>query len=214
MAEFAGFVEADFKDTHVGTNWRQAAKLGGVLTQRLGQLAGVPYQSWPIYGRTDLFLYPADHFVAPDAQHGIKRGKLFVRAKSTGLSFGFYIEKGYTDGSPGRNPAEVMDESWDWPTFIKRLQGADLGSLVRNLVFLQNWLIGSESDSPGLYAGEPDGQLRHVAQPTSTNGRTETTTPWDGLVSQFASIPPDSWADFYLMRVMPSTTIRNTHGDN
>ena len=125
MPRFDGFQSHDFSGGIAGTTWRGRDSLGGVLAAALGNHAEAkqPFQSWGISRRPELFLAPVKHFHGEaNAEAGVKRCKLFVRAEPSGLRYGLWLEKGFDTLQAAKTPADVMDDSWDWPRLAQLLQ--------------------------------------------------------------------------------------------
>jgi hypothetical protein len=198
VPQFEGFTKNDFQDAVSGTTWRRGEHLGGVLAGSMSQATGQEYKSLDVPRRPELFIAPAE-YLKDDA---LPHGKFFIRARSTGLDFGFYVEKGYTDGSSGRKPREVMNATWDWPAFVEALQRPDLNARLQDLVLHQGYLLGDSEGSIGIYAGDSRGKLS-VLNP-KTLAPTGQVVDWETIITKIVSAPADTWVNLHVMRRLGS----------
>lgn len=202
MPRFDGFQSHDFSGGIAGTTWRGRDSLGGVLAAALGNHAESkqPFQSWGISRRPELFLAPIKHFHGEaNAEAGVKRCKLFVRAEPSGLRYGLWLEKGFDTLQVAKTPADVMDDSWDWPRLAQLLQDSSresdfLDLFHRHGFHLYSEVVEGKKTSLHTVLAQPDGTLI-----LETDGGISP-VKWSQVCDLLTKASGSAWVDVYLIQ--------------
>ena len=202
MPRFDGFQSQDFSESIAGTTWRGRDSLGGVLAAALGNHAESkqPFRSWGISRRPELFLAPSKHFHGElNAKVGVKRCKLFVRAEPSGLRYGLWLEKGFDTLQAAKTPADVMDDSWDWPRLAQLLQDSSRESAFLDLFHRHGFhlyfeVVEGEKTSLHTVLAQPDGTL--ILESDGGISRVK----WSQVCDLLTKASGSAWVDFYLIQ--------------
>ncbi len=111
--DFQGLEGKDFKEGVTGTSWRAKNNLGGLLVMQLSEGTQEEWVSSPVYRRSVVYIAQSK---LSKKEQGVRKAKFKFGLNEQAAQYGFYIEK--NDGP--------MDESWDWPRFMKALEKDDL----------------------------------------------------------------------------------------
>ncbi|MEZ4519875.1 MAG: hypothetical protein R3C44_24605 [Chloroflexota bacterium] len=189
--DFTGLAETDFSGNIAGTSWRKKTSLGGMLAQRLADITGRPFLSNVVSRRTMVLIGQPPRFDSNNVDKiNLRKAKFYFRLNETGANYGFYIEK---EDKP-------MDDSWEWPTFLKALRETAVTSAVEQAMVDHDlaWFVQH-------YEGSKDGprsDLNFVLGDPLIQQMAEGERPitWSDLAGRLDEAAPLDWYDVFLRR--------------
>jgi hypothetical protein len=188
-SQFEGLGESDFQSGVRGTTWRRREGLGGLLAQRLTDVASREFQSYSVPRQ------PAVHIASPsyyDSKSKWRQPKFFAGLDEELATFGFLIEKS----------DEPMDETWHWPKFLAALEGGpELCQRIETAMAARSldWRVWLQPE-PGLAARVPVSGDKLVWTPRPEGDAEEIT--WQAFFEKLRAIPEGQWCDLNLATSM------------
>ena len=190
-AQFHGLQESDFQRGTAGTSWRARENLGGLLAQAMSDATRSLFQSYAIYRQAEVHIVQPAHYVV-EGRRRLREAKFIFRLDAQRASYGFYIEK--NDGE--------MDDTWDWPRFLKALKGDAALQRQTHAAMLQlqlRWDVNLErhEELDAVVEATQDGLRWQEGQKKPEN------ITWPAFVERLEAIDPNRWCNLYLLAQMP-----------
>ena len=184
--KFHGLQESDFALELSGTSGRRREELGGLLALDTSEKTEEIFESMAVPRRSQIHIVFPNHYPGKEKNHV---AKYLFDVSPDGAFYGFYIEK---NSGP-------MDNSWDWPRFVRALK-EDSALQARTQVAMAElglrWEINVELPEAPLnrYVVEEDGSLYLIAE--GEDDREE--IDWNGFAQLLEAIPDDAYCNLTL----------------